>query len=399
MVERTQYLERIQPFIDKPVIKIMTGIRRCGKTTLMQAIADLLVARGVHPSRMLQINFESFEGLRIVDAEGLIRHVQAFQAKQKQKTYLFMDEIQQVQGWERAINAFRVEYDTDIYLTGSNATMLSGQLATHLAGRYVSFLIQPFSFSEFAALFPQSGLSRDDMFMAYVNLGGMPFLQHFALQRDPSMEYLRDVYNTVVVRDIVANRNIRDVDLLDRLIRCVMANVGQPLSATSLSRYLKSEGRSVSVDTVLNYLSACVEAFLLTHVPEADVIGKRVLNVSGKYYLCDHGFREAMVGGNEAQIQLILENIVCQELIGRGYHLTTGRNRAREIDFVATRDGQVAYYQVCYLLAEQRTIDREFGAFSGIADNYPKFVLSMDKVNFSREGILHRNIVDFLLDK
>lgn len=398
MITRERYLAKIRPFQNKPVIKILTGIRRAGKSTMLKMLQSELRNNGVEEKQILEINFETSAGLKLSTKEDLLNYVSNFQKRQKGKSYLFFDEIQQVNGWEKVVNSFLVDYNADIYLTGSNASLLSGTLATHLAGRYVSFQIHPFSFLEFQKLFESERLTAAEIFRKYVTYGGMPFLKYLDFEYEPSMQYLRDIYSSVVIKDIVIYKNLRDVDLLDRIIRYVISNTGQTFSATSLSNYFKNEGRKVSVDTILDYLKACEEAFLFTSVKREDLIGKKILQVQEKYYIEDHGLREAVIGNNSQEIQLILENIIYAELISRGFTVTVGINSSKEIDFVCNKEGKKSYYQVAYLLADQETINREFNAYKGIGDNYPKYVLSMDTFDLSRDGIIHKNILDFLME-
>lgn len=398
MIIRNRYMSKVRPFFNKPVIKIFTGIRRAGKSTIMRMIQQELLSTGVNPDQIFYVNFESSEFLDITSADILIEKVSAFHQSQSQKTYLFFDEIQQVEGWEKAVNSFLVDHNTDIYITGSNATLLSGALSTLLAGRYIEIQIHPFSFSEFTQHFENSELILDDLFRKFITFGGMPFLSLLGFDYEPSMQYLRDIYSSVVIKDIITHNNLRDVDLLDRLIRFVIANTGQIFSATSIMKYFKNEGRKVAVDTILEYLLACEEAFLLSRVKREDLVGKKILQVQEKFYVEDHGLRQAVVGNNEREIQIVLETIIFNELRCRGYEVTVGDNNNQEIDFVCQKDGTKSYFQVSYLLADEATISREFSAFKGIDDNYSKYVLSLDKFDMSRDGIIHKNIVNYLLE-
>lgn len=396
-LDRPRYTLPLKKQIDVPVIKVLTGVRRCGKTTIMNLLADHV--RGERPDALvLSLNFESILGQSLETGTQLIEYVVQKAPDPTQRIYFFFDEIQQVQGWEKAVNALRVDYNCDIFLTGSNSQMLSGDLATHLAGRYVSFNIQPFSFAEFRDLHAASGKSEQELLSLYLTYGGFPMLKYFNFDREESLRYLSSVYDTAVLRDVIEHHRIRDIDIFNRILRYSIANVGRSFSANSLVKYLKSERRSVSVDTVINYLNFCVDAFLLSRVPRQDLRGKEILRAQEKYYVADHGLREALGVSNTADIELVLENIVYRELISRGYSVTVGRIGEREIDFVAKRHDRVEYYQVSYLMPEESTRNREFGALEAVADNYPKFVLTLDANDFSRNGVIHRNIVDFLLD-
>ena len=299
----------------------------------------------------------------------------------------------------KCVNSARVDFDCDIYITGSNAKLLSGELATYLGGRYVEFIVYPFSFEEFLECRRQSGNKPDISaeFRTYLELGGMPFLSNLNEDRAASLQYLSDVYNSVILKDVVKRYNIRDVDLLERIITYVMANVGHTFSARSISNYFKNENRKVAPETVLNYIKACCDAYLLYQVSREDLVGKKILSVNEKYYIADHGIREAVYGSNTRDMDQLLENIVCMELIRRGYDVTIGKIGEKEIDFIANKNGSKVYVQVAYLLAGEETIRREFGVYADIRDNYPKYVVSMDEFDMSRDGIKHRNIQEFLL--
>lgn len=291
--------------------------------------------------------------------------------------------------------------DCDIYITGSNAKLLSGELATYLAGRYVEFIVYPFSFAEFLELyhsvFPEETVQKS--FQQYILYGGMPYLANIRYADEPSRQYLQDLFNSVQLKDIVKRNKIRDVDLLERIMAYVMANVGNTFSASSLAKFLKSEQRTVAPETILNYIRYCCDAYLFYQVKREEVQGKQILASNEKYYIADHGIREAVFGGNAKDINLTLENIVYLELLRRGYHVTVGKNQDKEIEFVCDKRGEKLYIQVTYLLASEETIQREFGVYDTVRDNFPKYVVSMDEFDMSRNGIKHRNIRDFLLDE
>lgn len=394
---RHKYLEAIKPYIDKPVIKILVGMRRVGKSTLMEIIKDEL-RKNVADQNIIHINLEAGKYLNISTSQDLQEEITKQTQNLEGKIYFFFDEIQLVSNWERVINALRVDFDCDIYITGSNSNLLSSELATLLAGRYVSFKVLPFTFSEFIKLYEDLDLSIEEYFKLFIRIGGMPPLHYFNGEEEASYKYLNDIYNTVVVKDVLEYHNIRDVDLFNRILVYCMENIGQPFSANSIRKYFISQKRTVSVDTILNYLKLLESAFILKKVSRYDTVGKKLLTVNEKYYLNDHGFRQAAGFSNERAIERVLENIIYIELLSRGYKVWIGRVNNKEIDFIAERNGVREYYQVSYLLASEKTIEREFGVYKDINDNYPKYVLSMDKFNFSQDGIIHRNIVDFLLD-
>lgn len=401
MIERELYMKRIRPFIGNELIKVLTGIRRSGKSVMLELIKQELIKQGIDEQQFISFNFEQMRNTPFCTAETLYKEITNRAKDQKGKIIFFFDEIQEVTHWEKCINSLRLDYDCDIYITGSNAKLLSGELATYLAGRYVEFVIYPFSFQEYLDMRKTSttNLNISQEFQQYIRLGGMPFLQNLQGIEDASMQYLKDVYNSVVLKDIIQRNNIREVDMLERIITYVMANIGRVFSASSIVKYFKNENRKVSSETVMNYLKMCQEAFLIYKVSREDLAGKKILTVNEKYYIADHGIREAVYGNNGRDIELILENIVYMELIRRGYDVTIGKAGTKEIDFIAKKNHQKIYIQVTYLLASEQTIQREFGVYQSIQDNYPKYVVSMDEFDFSRDGIRHCNIRDFLLKK
>lgn len=398
MIPRELYMERIRPFIGNDLVKVMTGIRRSGKSVMLDLIKDELLQAGVVADHCISINFEDMRNTHLLTAEALHHEILQRTENLSGKIYLFFDEIQEVADWEKCVNSLRVALNCDIYITGSNAKLLSGELATYLAGRYVEFVIYPFSFTEFLALyrcvFPDA--TDQQGFQKYLLVGGMPYLANLRYAQEPSSQYLVDLFNSVQLKDVVKRNKVRDVDLLERITAYVMANVGTTFSASSLSRFLKSELRTVSVDTILNYIKSCCDAYLFYRVKRQDLQGKQILATNEKYYVADHGIREAVFGGNMRDINLILENIVYLELLRRGYAVTVGRIGDQEIDFVCDQRGQKLYVQVTYLLASEETVRREFGAYDNVRDHFPKYVLSLDEFDMSRNGIKHRNIRDFL---
>ena len=389
MIIRENYLAKIRPFIGKDVIKVLTGVRRSGKSVLLKQIRD-----EINSPNTIFLNFEDLNNQYLCEPGVLHDYVCGKIGGSKERFYLFFDEIQESAGWERTVNSLRVKFGADIYITGSNSRLLSGELATYIAGRYVSCAVYPFSFDEFRAASAECTI--DD----YIKYGGMPFLSGVSFEPEISRSYLRDVFNSVVLKDVVKRYNIRDVDLLERIITYVLANIGRAFSATSISKFFKAEKRTVAPETILNYLKACEEAFLFYRLKSQDVNGKKLLKVNEKYYVIDHGLREAVVGENLKNTEIVLENIVGLELLRRGYKVCVGRAGEMEIDFVGEKDGEKLYLQVCHLLVDEKTIEREFKSLLEIRDNYPKFVLykeSSFKGNF--EGIPAVRIEDWLLGR
>ena len=398
MIKREIYMQRIRPFMNTDLIKVFTGIRRAGKSVMLELVKNELKESGIGEENFLCINFEQFSNSQYLDVQSLYKKITDFQKNTKGKIYLFFDEIQEVDGWEKCINSCRIDFDCDIYITGSNAKLLSGELATYLAGRYVEFVIYPFSFAEFfeMTLLKNPNVDKATCFMQFLKTGGMPFLSNFPDDDSAKSQYLIDIYNSVVLKDVVKRNNIRDVDTLERIVAYAFSNIGHIFSATSLSKYFKSENRKISHDTILNYLKFCSEAFLFYKINRYDLEGKKIVTVNEKYYCADHGLREALFGKNIQNIDQVLENIVCLELLRRNYKVYVGKKGDLEIDFIAEKQGKKIYVQVAYLLANEETIKREFSVYNSVKDSYPKYVVSMDELDFSQNGIIHKNIKDFL---
>lgn len=399
MIKREIYMQRIRPFMNTELIKVFTGIRRSGKSVMLELVKEELKNSGISEKNFLCINFEQFSYSGLLDSNSLYERIIEFQKNTEGRIYLFFDEIQEVENWEKCINSCRVDFDCDIYITGSNAKLLSGELATYLAGRYVEFVIYPFSFAEFLEMnrLRNPEIDKTSCFMQFLKTGGMPFLSNFNGDDSAKNQYLMDIYNSVVLKDVVKRNNVRDVDTLERIVAYAFSNIGHIFSATSLSKYFKSENRKISHDTILNYLKFCADAFLFYKISRYDLEGKKIVTVNEKYYCADHGLREAVFGRNFQNIDQILENIVCLELLRRNFKVYVGKKGDTEIDFIAEKPDKKIYVQVAYLLAGEETIKREFSVYNSIKDSYPKYVVSMDDLDFSQNGIIHKNIKDFLL--
>ncbi|GAB6059127.1 ATP-binding protein [Desulfonatronum parangueonense] len=400
MIKRETYINRVRAFIDKDVVKVFTGIRRSGKSTLLKLVQQELIGHGVSEHQFITINFESM-AYADRDLMSIYQELKRFSETLGKKAYVFLDEIQELTSWEKMVNSLKVDLDCDLYITGSNSKLLSGELATYLAGRYIEISVYPFSFREMMNIKKekQSNLSTEEAFNIYLRFGGMPFLYENNLGATAALDYLRDIYNSILLKDIIARYSIRDVELFERVLSYLLANVANSFSASNILKYLKHEKRTVSLETLYNYIAHAKEACLLYLAPREDVQGKRILKFQEKIFLADHGIREAIYGNNQRDINQILENIVYIELLRRGYKVRIGKSNAREIDFVAEQMSQKIYIQVAYLIPDQAVAEREFGALLEIRDNYPKMVLSLDKFDFSREGIIHKNLIDFLLDQ
>ena len=400
-MNRPFYINQIVPFIGKGVVKVFTGIRRCGKSRIMGMVRDVLLSRGVPDGQIVEANFESKKTDFVKTADLAFAHVKTCSENAGGKRlYLLLDEVQELEGWEKLVNAIMVDFDVDIYLTGSNAKLLSGELSTYLGGRYVEIHVFPLSFGEVVewARTENPGVSGKELFRRYIREGGMPFLHDAKIGGDSAMAYLADVFGSVVVKDIAKRHKIRDIDLLERFLSYLVAEIGHTFSASSVKKYLRHENRDLSLETIYNYLRYSKEACLTLPLKRTDLVGKRLLSSQEKIYLADQGFREALFGTNEASIDQILENIVAVDLVRRGFDVTVGMVGAKEVDFVAERGGERIYVQVAYLMPTAEIREREFAVLERIPDNYPKFVLSTDEMDFSQNGIRHRQIADFLLD-
>ena len=401
MLKRDEYIKQIVPFIDKDVIKVLTGIRRSGKSVMLKLLMEELKNRGINENQFIYINFENLKYRNLKNYERLYDFILNKVDDKYKSYYIFLDEIQEVEEWERCVNSLRVDEDFnfDIYITGSNAKLLSGELSTYLAGRYIEFVVYPFSFKEFFEIMKEKNKEIDlkEAFQDYVKFGGMPFLHNLDYNFEASMQYLQDLYASIILKDITQRNNIRDTDLLERIINYVIMNIGNTFSATSISKFFKSENRKVAIETILNYIKACEEAFLIYRVARNDLLGKKILNVNEKYYIADHGIREAIMENNQKNINQILENIVYFEMLRRGYNVKIGKVDNLEVDFVCKKNDETIYIQVSYLLASEDTKEREFSVLENIKDNYPKYVLSMDEFDMSRNGIKHINLIEFLV--
>ena len=389
---REKYISKIKPFINKPVLKILTGMRRVGKSSLLHIIKDEIL-KDVADENKIYINFEAINSLDISNANSLLEYLKPLLEDVKGKVYFFFDEIQVIDGWEEVISDLKHNRDYDIFLTSSNKKLISS-----LSEKYVEFEIQPFTFSEFKKAFENMELSKENLFYKFIQLGGLPFLKYFDLDEIPSFEYLNDIYNTVLVKDVLQYNNIRDVDLFNHIFSYVIANVGQSFSASSIKTYLKNKNKNISVDTILNYLEYCNIAFLIKKVPRYDILSKKTLKVDEKYYLTDHGFRQATGFPITQDIERILENIVYIELLSRGYEVKVGKVKDKEINFIAKKEKDLSYYQISYKIRDEKTRERIYETYNSITDNFPKYVLSMDHSNFSQDGVIHKNIIDFLLE-
>lgn len=399
MILRKTYLDQIIPLIDKNLIKVLTGVRRSGKTVLLQQIQDYLLQHGRHKDNVVYISFESKANAHLKNSDALYAYLIDAAKKAEGKTYIFLDEIQTVSAWEEVVSSLLVDLDCDIYITGSNSKLLSGELATLIAGRYIQIHVYPFTLSEAKEITRQNGtfVSDDALFSDYLRYGGLPL--RFSLEEISVEPYLSDTYDAIVVKDIIQRNKLNDSTLLNLLLSFLMDNIANPFSARSIVSALAANGIRTSVDTVLAYIGYIKNAMIMSSVQRYDIKGKKLLATGEKYYAVDLGLRNVIKASNEIDFNKLYENVVYLELLSRGYDVKVGKTDNYEIDFVAYKGKERIYVQVSYLLASPETVEREFGNLERINDNYPKYVISGDLPDFSRNGIRHFNIVRFLLDK
>jgi predicted AAA+ superfamily ATPase len=395
MKPRNEYIRKVKPFVDQPIIKVLYGMRRVGKSCLLKLIRQELQNKGISEKQIVFLNLESMENVAIRTDVDLYAEIK--KRAGKQKIYLFLDEIQEVAGWERVVNSLLTDDKADIYITGSNARLFSSELATYIAGRYVGMPVFPLSFQEHLLFRGGQRGSQEEEFARYLKYGGLPGLHDFEQNDEITYQYLNGIYNSVLLKDVIARNQIRDVSLLESIGRFVLDNIGNVISAHRLARFLKNQQRKTGSETVHNYLRFLEQGFLVHRVPRYDLKGKRYLEVYDKYYLGDVGLRHAQLGFKEGDISGILENLVYLELRRRGFRVSIGKWNEMEVDFVAEKQNEKEYIQVTYLLASNETIRREFDPLREISDNYPKKVLSLDPIwGNNLDGIRRQNIIDFL---
>lgn len=399
MIIREAYISQIVPLIDKNLIKVLTGVRRSGKTVLLSQIQDYLLKNGRSKSQIINISLESKKNKKFKDGDVLYEYLISACEKLNAKAYIFLDEIQVVSGWEEVVSSLLVDIDCDIYITGSNSKLLSGELATLIAGRYIQIHVYPFTLSEAKQMLEQNGKFKSDevLFQDYLKYGGLPM--RFSLDEISLEAYLSDTYDAIVVKDIIQRNNIKDTNLLNMILAFLMDNIANPFSARSIVAALKQEGINTTVETVIAYIDYIKKAMVVYSAQRYDIKGKKLLTTNEKYYTVDLGLRNCVKASGEIDYNKLYENIVYLELLYRGYDVKVGKTDDYEIDFVAYKGSDTLYVQVCYLLASTETVEREFGNLERIKDNYPKYVISGDLPDFSRNGIKHYNIIKFLLNE
>lgn len=399
MIIREAYISQIVPLIDKNLIKVLTGVRRSGKTVLLSQIQDYLLKNGRSKSQIINISLESKKNKKFKDGDVLYEYLISACEKLNAKAYIFLDEIQVVSGWEEVVSSLLVDIDCDVYITGSNSKLLSGELATLIAGRYIQIHVYPFTLSEAKQMLEQNGKFKSDevLFQDYLKYGGLPM--RFSLEEISLEAYLSDTYDAIVVKDIIQRNNIKDTNLLNMILAFLMDNIANPFSARSIVAALKQEGINTTVETVIAYIDYIKKAMVVYSAQRYDIKGKKLLTTNEKYYTVDLGLRNCVKASSEIDYNKLYENIVYLELLYRGYDVKVGKTDDYEIDFVAYKGSDTLYVQVCYLLASTETVERELGNLERIKDNYPKYVISGDLPDFSRNGIKHYNIIKFLLNE
>lgn len=396
MIKRKFYLEKIVKLIDTEDIKVITGVRRCGKTVLLKQIIDELENRGIASENIIYMSFESSKYKNIRNDDDLDEFIFSKTNNLNGKIYLLFDEIQKVKNWEVSLNSYRVDLECDIYITGSNSQLLSGELATLISGRYISINMLPFSFKELIQYYDEMHENIDEikLFEQYLSYGGFPGLLNY--ENEEKEKYLYDLYSTIVLNDILYKNKVKDLDLLERLMEFMISNIGQLFSANSISKYIKNENRKTTPHTIINYMDYARNAFIFYQIKRENIKQKRKLLISDKYYLVDSGFYFIFNGSTQRNWGQLLENIVFLELIRQGYSITIGKIQDLEVDFVCRKANQIKYIQVSQSILDENTRKREFKSLEKISDSYQKYVISMDSFDFSANGIIHLNIIDFL---
>lgn len=397
MQNRDQYLNRLISFKDKPVIKVLTGMRRCGKSTLLNLYAEALMKLGVPAERIVRMNFESLQFEAFTDYRALYRHLQPLLSGEE-RTYVLLDEVQQVRDWEKVVNSLTVDFNADVCITGSNAWLLSSELATLLAGRYVEIPVLPLSFLEYLQFTGQSLTDPlEKPFLTYLRHGALPAVPTLGGNEEMVSAYLSGIYSTILLKDIVRRNAIHDVALLENIVRFLLHNIGSEITPNRISGFLTSNGRKTSNETVDNYLSMLEKAYLIHKVRRFDIKGKQYLKTQAKYYVCDVGLRNAILGTWDADAGHVLENIVFLELKRRYQEVVVGRTQDREVDFIARSTDGLTYFQVTQSLSNETVLARELASLDQIPDHHEKIVLSMDRpFSSSHHGIRFVNVLDFL---
>ena len=398
MINRELYINKLLAYKDTEFIKVITGIRRCGKSSLLKIFKEEILKEN-KKANIIYMNFESFEFDDIKNYKEMYEWIKE-RTKQNQKNYILLDEVQRITGWEKVVNALLIDIDSDIYITGSNAYLLSSELSTYLTGRYIEMKVLPLSFKEFLDFTVlEDNISVEDKFIEYVKFGGMPGIITIKNEADLYENAIKGIYNTAFMKDVVERNKLVDGSLLEKILKFLMSNIGSQMSSKKIADYLTSQGTKITHNTVLNYLQMLENAYIIYKAPRYDIKGKELLKTLEKYYIVDTGIRNVILGFRNSDFGHIIENIVYFELLRRGYDVTIGKTDALEVDFIATKSNDKKYFQVTYTMLEENVKQRELNALRQINDNYEKIVLTMDKLynNTSEDGIKIKYLIDWLL--
>ena len=397
MIFRSTYIEKVKPFKDKPLIKILTGVRRCGKSTIFQMLKEEFIKSGVAEELIIEKRYTDMDIPENITAKQMYDELKEA-VGEKGHCYLLLDEIQEVPGWEKAVNNLLEEGRADIYITGSNSKLMSSEISTYLTGRYIQIPVFTLSFKEYMEFKKDSARSKTELLEEYIRFGGFPIIALGEYEAQQAYQIVNGIYYTVVSRDIVKRHRINKQDLFDRVVKYIIENVGKTFSANSISNFLKSEHRKVSVETIYNYLRWMEQAFIIYPCSRYDLQGKSILKTQEKYYLADVSLKYSLLGYNRKMLDGVMENIIFLELKRRGYDVFVGKNETKEIDFVAVRREEKIYVQACVQLPQNS--DREVGNLMAIRDHYPKYVVTLNEMDTGiEEGIKIVHLADFLLDE
>ena len=398
MIQRIEYLDNLKALKDKQVIKVIAGVRRCGKSTLFELYIDYLRKMGTEDSQIISINLEDLENADLLDYKALYNHIKDKLVPDKMN-YIFIDEVQKCVGFEKAVDSLFIKKNCDVYITGSNAYLLSGELATLLSGRYIRIDMLPFSFKEYYEATKESGKSKQELFDAYLRYGSFPYVAYLENDEKIISQYIEGVYNTILIKDVATREKINDITVLENILKTVASSIGSPISTKKISDTLVSSGRKISPNTVESYLRALTDSYILYNAARYDIKGRQFLKTLGKYYFVDTGIRNHIISQSAKDLGHLLENVVYLELLRRKNRVNIGKLAEKEVDFVATNMDEVEYYQVSVSVLDEKTLERELAPLKEIKDNYPKILLTLDDIGngANYEGIRQINVIDWLL--
>ena len=399
MIWRKEYLENLKALKDKQIIKVISGVRRCGKSTLFELYINYLKQIGAEDRQIISINLEDLENYNLLDYQALYSYIKEKLVSGK-TNYIFIDEVQKCAGFEKAVDSLFIKKNCDVYITGSNAYLLSGELATLLSGRYIEIDMLPFSFKEYYEATKESGKNKQELFDTYLKYGSFPYVAYLENNEKIINQYIEGVYNTILIKDVATREKINDITVLENILKTVASSIGSPISIKKISDTLASGGRKISPNTVESYLRALTDIYILYNAARYDIKGRQFLKTLGKYYFVDTGIRNHIISQSARDLGHLLENVVYLELLRRKNRVNIGKLSEKEVDFVATNTNEVEYYQVCASVIDEKTLERELAPLREIKDNYPKILLTLDNIGngANYEGIRQINVIDWLLD-